>query len=115
MAIVLPDSILSNPGLAFIRRWLLQRARLIASIDLPDTTFQPYTGTQTSILLLQKKTRREMDLEMEMSQLRNYEVFMATPEAVGHDRRGNVLYLRTPSGDLIEHIENVPIYRKDTD
>ena len=115
MAIVLPDSILSNPGLAFIRRWLLKRARLIASIDLPDTTFQPYTGTQTSVLLLQKKTRREIALEIEMDQLRNYEVFMATPEAVGHDRRGNVLYLRTPSGDLIEHKENVSIYRQDAD
>jgi len=51
LAIVLPDSILSNPGLAFIRRWVLKKARVVASVDLPQVTFEPYTGTQTSILL----------------------------------------------------------------
>src|SRR5262249_37330372 len=40
LAIVLPDSILSNPGLAFIRRWVLKLARVIASIDLPQVTFE---------------------------------------------------------------------------
>lgn len=35
LAIVLPDSILNNPGLVFIRRWLIRRVRLLASIDLP--------------------------------------------------------------------------------
>ena len=90
LAIVLPDSILSNPGLAFIRRWVLMRSRIIASIDLPQVTFEPYTGTQTSILLLQKKTRNEMAIEKEMGKARDYEVFMTTPEAVGHDRRGEI-------------------------
>ena len=47
LAIVLPDSILSNPGLAFIRRWLLRKTRVVASIDLPKETFEPHTGTQT--------------------------------------------------------------------
>lgn len=115
LAIVLPDSILSNPGLAFIRRWVLMRARMIASIDLPQVTFEPYTGTQTSILLLQKKTRNEMAIEKEMGRPRDYEVFMTTPEAVGHDRRGEIHYLRTPEGELIEYDDVVPVVRRNTE
>ena len=112
LAIVLPDSILSNPGLAFIRRWILKRARIIASIDLPQVTFEPYTGTQTSVLLLQKKTDEEMRMEEQMGKPFDYEIFMAKPEAVGHDRRGEVLYLRTPEGELIEYAETVTITRR---
>jgi type I restriction enzyme M protein len=112
LAIVLPDSILSNPGLAFIRRWILKRARIIASIDLPQVTFEPYTGTQTSVLLLQKKTDEEMRMEEQMGKPFDYEIFMAKPEAVGHDRRGEVLYLRTPEGELIEYEETVTITRR---
>ena len=112
LAIVLPDSILSNPGLAFIRRWILKRARIIASIDLPQVTFEPYTGTQTSVLLLQKKTNEEMRMEEQMGKPFDYEIFMAKPEAVGHDRRGEVLYLRTPEGELIEYAETVTITRR---
>jgi len=79
LAIVLPDSILSNPGLAFIRRWILRKARVLASVDLPQVTFEPYTGTQTSVLLLQKKTAEEVRQEQRMTQPQDYEVFMTTP------------------------------------
>ncbi|MBN1873730.1 MAG: N-6 DNA methylase [Anaerolineae bacterium] len=112
LAIVLPDSILSNPGLAFIRRWILQRARVIASIDLPQVTFEPHTGTQTSVLLLQKKTDTELQIERETARPRDYEVFMATPQAVGHDRRGGVEYLRTPEGEIIEYVKEYDVSRK---
>lgn len=103
LAIVLPDSILSNPGLAWLRRWILKRARILASIDLPTTTFEPYTGTQTSVLLLQKKTANDLLIEQSTGQMIDYEVFMSTPEAVGKDRRGNTIYVRTPEGQEIEY------------
>jgi len=100
LAIVLPDSILGNPGLIFIRRWILRNARVIASIDLPTVTFEPWAGTQTSILVLQKKTWAEIEAEGKGATY-DYEVFMAIPERVGHDRRGNELPLRTPEGEEI--------------
>ena len=102
LAIVLPDSILTNPGLQSLRQWILNKARLVASIDLPKETFQPHTGTQTSLLLLQKKTDAEISFERESDGHREYEVFLATPRAVGHDRRGNPLHRRTREGNLIE-------------
>ena len=111
LAIVLPDSILTNPGLKTLRHWLLKNSRVVASIDLPTETFQPHTGTQTSLLLLQKKTAEEIAFEREAGRPREYEVFMALPRAVGHDRRGNKLPLRTPEGDLIEYEEITPVYR----
>ena len=55
MGIVLPDSILGSPGLGYIREWLIQNHRIIASIDLHVDTFQPRNGTQTSVLFLQRK------------------------------------------------------------
>src|SRR6266487_2923703 len=89
MAIVLPDSILSNPGLAFIRRWLLIRAYVIASVDLPRETFaKSDTHTMTSVLILQKFTDTERRLAEE-SRLSDYQSFMAVADYVGWDHRGN--------------------------
>lgn len=115
LAIVLPDSILSNPGLAFIRRWILRHTRVVASVDLPQVTFEPYTGTQTSVLILQKKAEEELHTEQELSQPREYEVFMSAPQAVGHDRRGEVLYLRTSEGELIEYEDKTLVLRRAPD
>jgi len=94
LGIVLPDSILSNPGLKWLREWILQKAYVIASVDLPVETFEPHTGTQTSILILKKKTPEEQKLQQV------YEIFMAIPEKVGHDRRGNPIYKTTPDGEI---------------
>lgn len=96
MAIVLPDSILGAPGLIHIRKWLLRNTRIIASIDLHADTFQPRNGVQTSVLILQKKTRDELD-EPEW----NYPIFMAMVEKVGHDKRGTPLFKRDAHGEIL--------------
>lgn len=101
LAIVLPDSILNNPGLAHIRYWMLRKARVIASIDLSRNTFQPYVGTKTSVLFLEKKTREEILIEERSGMLQPYEVYMAIAEKIGHDRRGNTVFKRTPEGEKV--------------
>ena len=99
MAIVLPDSILSNPGLVFIRRWVLKNAYVIASIDLPRETFaRSDTHTMTSVLLLQKFTAEEMRVVLEIGRSPQYQIFMAIADHVGWDLRGNPVLLRTPEG-----------------
>ena len=103
LGIVLPDSILSNPGLKWIREWILQKAYIIASIDLPVETFEPHTGTQTSILILKKKTPEQQELQ------EDYKMFMAIPEKVGHDRRGNPIYKTTPDGEIELDENGTPI------
>ena len=104
MVIVLPDSILSNPGLKKIREWILNKMQIIASIDLPTETFEPFTGPQTSILIMRKKTPEEIRYR-----IGDYEIFMAIPEKVGHDRRGNPLYKMTPEGNIILDEKGNPI------
>jgi type I restriction enzyme M protein len=101
MAIVLPDSILGNPALGYIRQWLMEKVRIIASIDLHVDTFQPRNATQTSVLLLQKKTDEELHEELRTGQMRPYNIFMAMVERVGHDKRGNTVFKRDIHGNEI--------------
>ncbi len=110
LAIVLPDAILGSPSLGFIRQWLVQRTRIIASIDLHPDTFQPRNGTQTSILILQKKTKEEIDKEAQSHQMADYNIFMAIVDKVGHDKRGNPLFKRDKQGNEIlvpEKVEKI--------
>ena len=101
MGIVLPDSILGSPGLGYIREWLIQNHRIIASIDLHVDTFQPRNGTQTSVLFLQKKTVEQKAREATTGQMADYNIFMAMVERVGHDKRGNPLFKRDVEGNEI--------------
>jgi type I restriction enzyme M protein len=103
LAIVLPDSILSNPGLKFIREWILEKFVVVASVDLPIETFVAFggTGTQTSVLVLHKKTGAEIEREKLTGKPLEYEVFMAVPRTMGYDRRGNDLWRRDEEGRLL--------------
>jgi len=80
MAIVLPDGIYGNNQLGYIRKFIMKKAIILAVIDVPIETFQPNTGTKTSILIVQKKINIPED----------YPVFMCIAETCGHDRRGNL-------------------------
>ena len=101
LAIVLPDSILGNPGLGHIRRWLLEKTRIVASVDLHADAFQPRNGTQTSVLILQKKTQEDINEERYARQITPYNIFMTMVEKVGHNRRGNTLFKRDEDGNEI--------------
>src|SRR4029077_5223981 len=94
---------LSNPGLAFIRSWLHSRFRVIASIDLPLETFVAFggTSTQTSVLLLQRKTEAQMTHEQSAGLDLAYEVFMSVPRTMGFDRRGNEKWRLTDDGSTV--------------
>ena len=101
LGIVLPDSILGSPGLGYIREWLIKYHRIIASIDLHVDTFQPRNGTQTSVLFLQKKTKKQLDKEIATGQMADYNIFMAMVEKIGHDKRGNPIFKRDKEGNEI--------------
>lgn len=101
MAIVLPDGILGNPDLEYVRFWLMVHCRIVASVDLHPDTFQPNNGTQTSVLVLQRKTEQEMRKEERQGRLDDYEIFMAQTLAIGHDKRGNTVYKRNDDGEEI--------------
>lgn len=101
VAIVLPDAILGAPGLGYVREWILQNTRVLASIDLHADTFQPKNSTQTSVLVLQRKTAKQIDLERAAGKKQDYNVFMALGNHVGHDKRGNKTFVRDAHGNVV--------------
>lgn len=94
MAIVLPDGVFGNNKLGYIRKFIMNRFRLVAIIDIPIETFMPNTGTKTSILIVQKLKKNDIP--------EDYPVFMCVAETCGHDRRGNI-----KEEDDIAHISSL--------
>lgn len=60
MAIVLPDGILGNPNTLRVREWILDKFKLLGSVDLPVEAFLPNVGVQASLLFLKKKRRKKL-------------------------------------------------------
>jgi len=61
MAIILPQGLLNNTSAEYIRRFIIDEARILAVVGLHDNTFKPHTGTKTSVLLLRKYTDEEKE------------------------------------------------------
>lgn len=96
MAMVIPNGILNNPALGYVRQWILQHTQVLAVVDMARDLFQPKNDTQTSIVLMRRlSTEEEKTAAM---QGLDYPVFFAVAEKIGHDKRGNVIYRRTPDG-----------------
>jgi len=98
MAIVLPDGILTNATLKYVRQFIKNQARIIAVISLPQETFVPHgAGSKTSVLFLQKLPIPELNQLKE----KDYPIFMAICERIGYDIRGRTIYKKNRLGQLI--------------
>ena len=63
LAIVLPDGILNNSSLQYVRDYIEQRFKILAVVSLPQFAFKYYeAGVKPSILLLQKFSEAEYSL-----------------------------------------------------
>jgi len=98
LAIVLPYQILSGPQTYFVRHWLLTHTKIIAVIDLPGETFQPHTGTKTTLLVVERRAEPN-SLLLDKT---DYKIFMAVPKWIGHDRRGNLVLTKNGSEVLTD-------------
>lgn len=103
-AIVLPRQILSGHDgkIVEIRKWILRNFKVDAVVDLPSETFQPYTGTITSVLFVTRKPEGPPSEN-------DYDVYMAISENIGHDRRGNQLVRRDQDGNTVYDEDGNPI------
>lgn len=113
LAVVLPDGILGNPNLLPVREWILDRFKILASIDLAVEAFLPQVGVQASLLFLQRKT--EVERQLAQNRVEDYEVFMAIAEMLGKDRRGNPIYIRDDDGAeiLFDSETKYVVHKKD--
>ncbi len=97
MAIVLPQGVLNNTNMQYVRRFLFDKARILAIVGLGVNTFKPHTGTKTSVLFLQKWKEKEKPLE-------NYPIFMAVSKKSGKDNSGDYVYKKDGDGNvLVDH------------
>jgi type I restriction enzyme M protein len=94
MAIVLPQGVLNNTQMQYVRQFILGKAKLLAVVGLHGNTFKPHTGTKTSILFLQKWKEAE-----EIPQ--DYPIFMATSKKGGKDTSGEYVYKKDGDGNVM--------------
>lgn len=91
MAIVLPDGVLGNPTYKYVWQFIIENAKIQAIISLPPETFSPGTKVKTSILFLKKTENREKD----------YEIFFAIVDKIGHDKNGKTIFKMDAKGNYI--------------
>lgn len=84
VAIIIPDGILANINLQYVRGWIFERARILAIISLPRETFK-YIGTtaKTSIIFTQKFNARQT-----LESTKKLPIFMASADYVGINHEG---------------------------
>ena len=84
MAVVIPDGLLQNPSLAFVRHWIKSKAGVVGVISLPQETFIPFgTGVKTSLVFLRKNFQKKT-------------VFFSKINNIGYDAKGNMHYKKQP-------------------
>jgi len=91
MAIVLPDGVFGNPSDRYVWRFILENAKILAIVSLPPETFLPSTHTKTSVLFLEKTKNNKKD----------YEIFMAIVNKVGHDKNGKTIFKMDTKGNYV--------------
>jgi len=100
MAIVLPQGVLNNTNLQWVREWLLKKARILAVVGLHVNTFKPHTGTKTSVLFLQK-WNDDPKLGPLNPYQEDYPIFMAVSKKPGKDNSGEYVYKKDEKGNYI--------------
>jgi len=100
LGIVLPDSILTNSSLQYVRDYILTKARITAIVSLPQHTFVPSgAGVKSSLLFLEKNDEQEIE---------NRKIFMAVAKHIGYDSRG-----KEDSDDLTDILDDWKEYTKE--
>ena len=81
-AIVLPDGILTNSSMQYVRDFILEKFQLLAVVSLPQCAFAHFgAGVKASVIFVRKRRENEKPDE-------NEEIFMAAPELIGYDATG---------------------------
>lgn len=81
MAIVLPDGILTNSSLQYVRDFLMEHCQILAVVSMPIFAFAHYgAAVKSSLVFVRKKKEGES--------IKRYQIFMAIAEHIGYDAKG---------------------------
>lgn len=106
IAIVLPQGVLNNTNMEYIRNWLFEKTRILAVVGLHGNTFKPHTGTKTSVLFLQK---------WEGEPLSDYPIFMAVSKKGGKDNSGEYMFKKDEKGNYFHDTKGRKVLDHDLD
>jgi type I restriction enzyme M protein len=107
LGIVLPKGALdtTDPHLA-TRNFLFSQCRVVAVVSCHKNTFQPYTGTRTALLVVEKKDKPTAPAEG-----RDYPVFMAVSRKIGQDSEGEPIFRLDdegrPTSELDQDLDDI--------
>jgi len=113
MAIVLPQGVLNNTNMEYVRDYLLSKAKILAVVGLHGNTFKPHAGVKTSVLFLQKWS--EKDLSAGASAKADYPIFMAVSKKGGKDNSGDYIYKKDKKGDFYHDAKGRKVLDHDLD
>ncbi len=108
MAIVLPQGVLNNTQMQYVREYLFDKARILAVVGLHGNTFKPHTGTKTSVLFLQKMDEKE-------ESPKDYPIFMAVSKKGGKDNSGDYIYKKDANGNYVHDTKGRKVLDHDLD
>ena len=101
-AIVLPDGILTNSSMQYVRDFILDKFQLLAVVSLPQCAFAHFgAGVKASVIFVRKRKLNEKPNDSEP-------IFMASPEYIGYDATG-----RKTVSQLDEIVEKWEEFQKD--
>lgn len=93
LAIVLPQGRFNNTSDKQIRKYIADKARILAVVGLHVNTFKPHTGTKTSVLFLQKWNDDPRQDPL-CPRKNDYPIFFAVSEKSGKDNSGDYVYIK---------------------
>lgn len=92
LGIVLPETFFHAPNMQYVMRYM-QRHNIMWVIDLPHNTFRPHNNAKCLVLVLQKNTPQQPQINM------------AVAEQMGHDHQGKEIYRWDPVTKTINRNE----------
>ncbi len=110
MAILLPEELLAEGSLGYVRQWIVENARVLAVVSLPHPTLIAYGLKARAFVLVLQKVPKDRIEELRKSE---YKVFVASVERVGYDALGIPMYKRDKDGRVLLDESGSPIL--DTD
>ena len=106
LGIVLPDSILTNSSLQYVRDYILKKAKILAVVSLPQHAFVPSgAGVKSSLLFSEKVQEGGRDFAITTQQSENYNIFIASVKHIGYDSRG-----KDDANDLTDILDDWRMY-----
>ncbi len=101
IGIVLPDGILTNSSLQYVRNFIMERCQILGIVSLPQFAFAHYgAGVKSSLVFLRRKGDKEKPA--------NYPIFMAMAEHIGYDATGR----EDPQNDLPRIIDEFQKFQR---